>query len=145
LGNEIKAIKLHLDDFQKKQNWSDDKDEIVTFNNVLHYAERQLEKIKGIERVYKGRVNTDELRGKYKDLEKFLTPQHYRFSTLTENLNFSSSIFRHATRLTLTLLIGYILGQILPLQNEYWILMTLVVIMKPDYGLTKSRSFSRVY
>src|SRR5690606_33473962 len=94
---------------------------------------------------YKGRVNTDELRGKYKDLEKFLTPQHYRFSTLIENLNFSSSIFRHATRLTLTLLIGYILGQILPLQNEYWILMTLVVIMKPDYGLTKSRSFSRVY
>mgnify|MGYP003547318450 FL=1 len=145
LGNQIKAIKLHLDEFQKKQNWSDDKEEIVTFNNVLHYAERQVEKIKGLERVIKGRVNTDELRGKYKDLEKFLTPQHYRFSTLTENLNFSSSIFRHATRLTLTLLIGYILGQILPLQNEYWILMTLVVIMKPDYGLTKSRSFSRVY
>lgn len=144
LGNQIKAIKLHLDEFQKKQNWSDVQEEIVTFNNVLHYAERQVEKIKGIERVYKGRVNTDELRGKYKDLEKFLTPQHYRFATLKENLNFSSTTFRHATRLTLTLLIGFLLGKILPLQNEYWILMTLVVIMKPDYGLTKSRSLSRV-
>ena len=74
LGNQIKAIKLHLDEFQKMKNWSDDKEEIVTFNNVLHYAERQVEKIKGIERVYKGRVNTDELRGKYKDLEKFISP-----------------------------------------------------------------------
>lgn len=145
LGNQIKAIKLHLDDFQKRENWQDDKEEIVTFNNVLHYAERQVEKIKGLERVYKGRVNTDELRGKFKDLEKFLTPQHYNLRTLKDNLNFSSTTFRHATRLTLTLLIGFLLGKIMPLQNEYWILMTLVVIMKPDYGLTKSRSFSRVY
>ena len=144
LGNDIKAIKLRLDEFQKLKNWSDIQEEILTFNNVLHYAERQVEKIKGLERVFKGRINMDELRGKYKDIEKFLTPQHYRFSTLTQNLNFSSSIFRHALRLTLTLLIGYLLGKILPLQNEYWILMTLVVIMKPDYGLTKKRSISRV-
>lgn len=144
LGNDIKAIKLRLDEFQKLKNWPDIKEEILTFNNVLHYAERQVEKIKGLERVFKGRINMDELRGKYKDIEKFLTPQHYRFSTLTQNLNFSSSIFRHALRLTLTLLIGYLLGKILPLQNEYWILMTLVVIMKPDYGLTKKRSIARV-
>lgn len=144
LGNEIKAIKIHLDAFQKQHNWDDSQEEIVTFNNVLHYAEKQVEKIKGLERVYKERVNTDELRGKYKDLEKFLTPQHYQFSTLIENLNFSSSIFRHASRLTITLLIGFLLGKILPLQNEYWILMTLVVIMRPGYGLTKSRSISRV-
>jgi len=145
LGNEIKAIKIHLDAFQKEKKWSNSREEIVTFNNVLHYAEKQVEKIKGLERVYSGQVNSDELRGKYKDLEKFLTPQHYRFSTLIENLNFSSSIFRHATRLTITLIIGFLLGKILPLQNEYWILMTLVVIMRPGYGLTKSRSFSRVY
>lgn len=145
LGNQIKAIKLHLDEFQKIKNWPDTQEEILTFNTVLHYAERQVEKIKGLERVFKGRINMDELRGKYKDIEKFLTPQHYRFKTLTENLNFKSSIFRHATRLTLTLLIGFLLGKILPLQNEYWILMTLVVIMRPDYGLTKSRSVNRVY
>lgn len=144
LGNEIKAIQLHLDRFKEQQNWEDSHEAILTFNNVLHYAEKQVEKIKGLERVYKERVNADELRGKYKDLEKFLTPQHYRFSTLKNNLNFSSSIFRHATRLTLTILIGFLLGKIFPLQNEYWILMTLVVIMRPGYGLTKSRSISRV-
>lgn len=145
LGNQIKSIKLRLDDFQKLKNWKGTEEEILTFNNVLHYAERQVEKIKGLERVFKGRVNLDELRGKYKDLEKFLTPEHYRLKTLTENLNYKSSVFRHATRLTITLLIGFLLGKILPLQNEYWILMTLVVIMKPDYGLTKSRSLNRVY
>ena len=118
LGNEIKAIQLHLDRFKEQQNWEDSHEAILTFNNVLHYAEKKVEKIKGLERVYKERVNADELRGKYKDLEKFLTPQHYGLSTLKNNLNFSSSIFRHATRLTLTILIGFLLGKIFPLQNE---------------------------
>lgn len=144
LTTEIKAIKTALDSFQKEKNWLNTQEEMVVFSNVMQYANKQLEKIKGLERVFKGRVNADQLRGKYKDLEKFLTPQHYRFSTLIENLTFDSMIFRHSLRLTITIVLGFILGQILPLQKEYWILMTVVVIMRPGYGLTKQRSKERV-
>lgn len=144
LNKDFNALKTHFQTFSQLSELPHHSEEISIFSNVLHYAEKQIEKIKGLERVYKGRVNADELGGKYKHLEKFLTPQHYRLSILRENLNASSMIFRHSTRLTITLLLGFILGKLLPLQNEYWILMTMVVIMRPGYGLTKQRSKERV-
>ena len=88
---------------------------------------------------------SQDFKEKDKDLEKFLTPQYYPLSTLIENLSFSSTIFRHSLRLTITLLIGFIIGNILPFHNVYWILLTIIVIMRPGYGLTKQRSFHRIF
>jgi uncharacterized membrane protein YccC len=48
-------------------------------------------------------------------------------------------------RLSLTILAGFIIGKLLPFQNVYWILLTIVVIMRPGYGLTKQRSFQRIF
>jgi uncharacterized membrane protein YccC len=47
--------------------------------------------------------------------------------------------------LTITILIGFIIGKFLPFQNVYWILLTIVVIMRPGYGLTKERSYNRIF
>ncbi len=112
--------------------------------NMLHYAGKQVEKILLVERVFTTAAFAHDISRNDKDLEKFLKPQYYPFSILRENLSFSSPIFRHSLRLTVTLLIGYIVGQLLPFQNVYWILLTIVVIMRPGYGLTKERSINRI-
>jgi uncharacterized membrane protein YccC len=39
--------------------------------------------------------------------------------------------------------LGGIIGIMLPFQNVYWILMTIIIIMRPGYGLTKQRSIQR--
>lgn len=144
LIGDLRALKKHFEEYVAKNNLAETSHKYIIFSNVLHYGEKQIQKVKGLERVYKQRVNADQLRGKYKDLEKFLSPQHYRVESIKENLNFNSNIFRHSLRLTLTIVAGYALGEILPLQKEYWILMTIVVIMRPGYGLTKQRSKDRV-
>lgn len=144
LIGDLRALKKHFEEYVAKNNLAETSHKYILFSNVLHYGEKQIQKVKGLERVYKQRVNADQLRGKYKDLEKFLSPQHYRVESIKENLNFNSNIFRHSLRLTLTIVAGYALGEILPLQKEYWILMTIVVIMRPGYGLTKQRSKDRV-
>ncbi len=118
---------------------------VLILKNMKHYAEKQVEKIKIIERALTGSMNPDEFKRKHKEIEKFLTPQNYRFRTLIENLSFSSTTFRHSLRLSLTILVGFIIGKILPFQNAYWILLTIVVIMRPGYGLTKQRSFQRIF
>lgn len=144
LNRDFKTLKSNFEKYQKEHQLDKHSDAYTIFSNVLHYVEKQIQIIKGLERIYKGRVNADELGGKYKDLEKFLTPQHYSLSVIKENLNFSSTIFRHSIRMTITLVTGYIIGKLLPLQNEYWILMTIVVIMRPGYGLTKQRTKERL-
>lgn len=144
LIGDFKSLKNRFEEYVAKNNLTPTSNKYIVFSNVLHYAEKQIQKVKGLERVYKQRVNADQLRGKYKDLEKFLSPQHYRVESIKENLNFNSSIFRHSLRLTITIIAGYALGEILLLQKEYWILMTIIVIMRPGYGLTKQRSKDRV-
>lgn len=144
LANDFKKLKLRINEYVKNQNISIYDENAVNVNNLLFYADKQIEKIKGLERVYKERVNADELRGKYRDLEKFFTPEHYRLKTFLDHLNFKSSTFRYALRITLTMFVGLIVGNIFNFENAYWILLTIVVIMRPGYGLTKQRSTHRV-
>jgi uncharacterized membrane protein YccC len=40
-------------------------------------------------------------------------------------------------------MIGYGVGMLFSVQNPYWILLTLIVIMRPTFGLTKTRSKER--
>ncbi|UUV21169.1 FUSC family protein [Paenimyroides aestuarii] len=144
LANDFKQLKSKMDAFVKRQNISIYDENAVNINNLLFYADKQIEKIKGLERIYKERVNADELRGKYRDLEKFFTPEHYRLKTLIDHLNFKSATFRYALRITITMFIGLLIGTIFKFENAYWILLTIVVIMRPGYGLTKQRSSQRV-
>lgn len=128
----------------EKQLGSDSSEGVLMLDNMRHYAEKQVEKIRVVESAFKLAINPQEIKNREKDLDKFLTPQYYPLSTLLENLSFSSTIFRHSLRLTITILIGFAVGKILPFQNVYWILLTIVVIMRPGYGLTKKRSFERI-
>lgn len=144
LTNELKHLKQSVDAYVASQHVSSYDERVVYTNNLLFYANKQVEKIKGLERIYKERVNADELRGKYRDLEKFFTPEHYRLKTIAEHLNFQSAIFRYSLRITLAMFVGYLIGKIFDFENEYWILLTIVVIMRPGYGLTKQRTKHRI-
>lgn len=55
-----------------------------------------------------------------------------------------SQVFRHSLRVTTVCIVAFLLGAFLPLQNVYWIILTLIVIMRPGYGLTKSRFYERI-
>ncbi len=75
--------------------------------------------------------------------QKFITPQSYSPRLLIDNFNFSVPIFRHCLRLVVTMLAGYMIGTAFAVQNPYWIALTILVIMRPGYILTKQRSIYR--
>lgn len=123
---------------QEKRN------DILMVNNILELEKKSLEKIKSIERVL-GNLGSKTFRNpKNKESRKFITPTDYGFDILKENFSFSSPIFRHSLRLVVLFLIGIIIGKVFAFQNAYWIVLTIVVIMRPSYGLTKERSQKRI-
>jgi uncharacterized membrane protein (TIGR01666 family) len=67
-----------------------------------------------------------------------------RPSLFLENLNFKSNIFRHALRMALALLAGYVISSFFKVDRGYWVLLTIVVILKPAYALTKTRNSDRL-
>ena len=145
LQSDLYHLQMAITDYENDLGKIPASEGVFMLTTMLQYAEKQVEKIKIVERSFTLAYNSQDFKEKDKDLEKFLTPQYYPLSTLTENLSFSSTIFRHSLRLTLTLLIGFIIGNILPFHNVYWILLTIIVIMRPGYGLTKQRSFHRIF
>lgn len=145
LLGDLNALQLAITEYENNLGKDLASEGVFMLTTMLQYAEKQVEKIKIVERAFTLAINSLDFKGKDKDLEKFLTPQYYPLSTLIENLSFSSTIFRHSLRLTITILIGFIIGTVLPFHNVYWILLTIIVIMRPGYGLTKQRSFHRIF
>ena len=79
------------------------------------------------------------------DLRKFVPPLRVSLSALIEQIRWSSPIFRHALRLGLALGCGYGLIHFVPgLRHGNWILLTIAVIMRASYSVTRQRRNDRL-
>lgn len=82
------------------------------------------------------------------DLKEFITnDEKLNFKVLLNNISLKSTHFRHSVRITLAMLTGYIISQMefLGIGHSYWILITIVAIMRPAYSTTKHRNLLRLY
>lgn len=145
---------LHLKKAEVWQNFeafatsarsSEENEVLLVYKNLLNFKEKQYQKILSIERLLKEWEENKEFRIIRKDAAKFLTTPDYNLKTLQEHLDLKSPIFRHSLRLTVTLVIGYAIGNFFAVQNAYWILLTILVIMRPGYALTRDRFKQRLY
>lgn len=145
LFNDLEVLENAISEYSNNADLAEAHDGVLMLSNMRDYVERQIEKIKVLERAFTDPMDKQDTKGIEKDLEKFLTPLYYPWSTLQNNLSFSSTIFRHSLRLTLTILAGIVIGNLISVEKVYWILLTIVVILRPGYGLTKQRSYERIF
>ncbi len=91
-----------------------------------------------------------------KSLNRFLSRQKWRLGMLTSNLRSDSPHFRYALRVAIAALLAMTVAAILgalPLLRDvapgiaahgYWIILTVIIIMKPGFALTRQRNGWRV-
>ena len=79
-------------------------------------------------------------------LSKFLSRDQFRIGMLTSNLRLDSPICRYALRITLAAGIAMTLSTFIPIlaRQGYWILLTVLIIMKPGFALTRQRNGFRL-
>lgn len=79
------------------------------------------------------------------DMTPFLTRQRYELKVLRDNLNWKSPAFRFALRITMAVGAGLWIAEHLPyVSHSYWILLTIIVILKPNFSMTKQRYNDRL-
>lgn len=83
-----------------------------------------------------------------KSLSRFLSRQEYRPGLLTSNLRLDSPHFRYAARVALAAaaamtLTGTWLTPAFSAHN-YWVMLTIIIIMKPGFALTRQRNVWRL-
>jgi len=76
---------------------------------------------------------------------RFVSHQDLEIGALRQNLTMSSAVFRHALRMTLACVAAFTLAETLwQGSHSYWILMTVTVMLKPGFSLTRQRNVQRI-
>ncbi|MEP7319889.1 MAG: FUSC family membrane protein [Panacibacter sp.] len=144
LQTHINETKEYLNAFIETERTADNVEAFIGLRHILN-------NIEGIA----ARIHTLHLYSTYDqqltsafpakiDYDKFITHTDTSVQVLLDNLTLKSNIFRHALRVSIATLAGYLASMLLPFGHSYWILLTIIVILKPAYSLTKKRNYQRV-
>lgn len=101
--------------------------------------------IDSISRYFSARKSITKTNLDKRDYSKFVSHQKINLPLFLDNLSMKSSAFRHSLRVMITCTIGYILSKtFMSGEHSYWIIMTIIIILKPAYSLTKSKNIDRL-
>ncbi|MDU0810228.1 MAG: FUSC family membrane protein [Burkholderia sp.] len=143
---ELRAIEYEIE-LMRKKNFQ--KIHFEAYASVLSTFRRMWSAIRLIERIHQNLAGNRTLDPKIdpkidKMLGRFLQHRNISPFLIFSNLNVDSPSFRHALRVTISVAVGFWFGYLLPLTNAYWIVITSIVILKPNYSLTKQRNTQRI-
>lgn len=116
---------------------------IIALKNIEVNIENILSRVKTING-YFNKTEKKNLKQRDVDTERFITRQSIDKKLFFDNLTFSSSTFRHSLRVAIVMFIGFMVAKILDSSHSYWILLTVLVISKPGFSLTKERNYQRL-
>lgn len=117
----------------------------ISLRHILYSLQDITERIKRLEvyAAYNADIKKEEL--KNRQLHKFVSSQKFDVDLLFNNLSLQSNTFRHSLRLTIALLIGYLISLLFTnIGHSYWILLSIATILRPAFGATKKRNIERV-
>ncbi|MGZ3873694.1 MAG: FUSC family membrane protein, partial [Mucilaginibacter sp.] len=79
------------------------------------------------------------------EYSKFVTRQDYAPHIFFDNFSFNSAAFKHSLRVSLVCLIGFVIAKYIAIGHHgYWVLLTIIVILKPGFSLSKQRNYQRL-
>jgi len=141
---EVERLKVKINNLERdNENQEYNTLGIIALKNIEVNIENILSRVKTIYSYFKVR-NSKDIHRTEVDTEKFISRQKFDLSLFTENLTYSSSTFRHSLRVTVVMLLGFVVSQLLNFSHSYWILLTILVISKPGFSLTKERNYQRL-
>lgn len=148
LNAELQTLNHNYFDFRNKNISPDNFENFMVLRQILMRINEITKEIDEIYKVFSQNVKLAKSLSTGLDLRKFMpNEEKLNFKVLKNNISLSSSHFRHALRITIALLLGYLfsLFQFIGIGHTYWILITTVAILKPAYSITKQRNLLRLY
>ncbi|RCH56265.1 hypothetical protein DJ568_04790 [Mucilaginibacter hurinus] len=142
LNKDLEALKIKIDEAGNNPDGTSN----LVLKKILINLRDLNQKIHNIYDYYNS-SSSQLLFEKSNDIQisKFVSHQEYAPHIFFDNLTLGSGAFKHALRVALVCLVGYIVSQIFPLGNHsYWILLTIIVILKPGFSLSKERNYQRL-
>ncbi len=144
LATHINSTKVYFNAFRDTSRTAENVDGFISLRHILNSIEDIASRIHTLHlyTTYHKEI-TKKMAGTI-DYEQFITHDPVDLKVLPDNLCLQSNTFRHALRTSIATLTGFIISLLLPVGHSYWILLTIIVILKPAYSLTKKRNYERL-
>lgn len=134
-----------LNGLKKKIDSLADAGSTIMLKKILVNIRNLGEKIDGILKYFNEDISTKGKLRSQQEYSRFVTHQKINLATLRNNLTFDSSIFRHALRVMIACGVGFFVSKLISTgHHSYWILMTIIIILKPVFSLTKRKNYDRL-
>lgn len=140
LQEEVKAEILT----RNEERYADTDELYQKVRRIQMYQKYQIERLQNLYFIYIDQLERVNTKVSDQALQQFKDRNPLRLNALLNNFTFASSSFRYALRTSITAIVGYLIGYFLELENSYWIMLTVLVIMKPGYSVTKLRFIHRI-
>ena len=145
LAQSVQQLKKDYEDFRNTRHTSEDLEGLINLRQILQSIEDITARL-SILQLYttydKKKIKTADASIDYAGL---INTQNISWQLLEDNLTLDSNTFRHAVRVSIATVAGYIISRFLSIGHSYWILLTIIVILKPTYSLTQKRNYERLW
>jgi uncharacterized membrane protein (TIGR01666 family) len=142
-GPTLEQLKLKIDEIKN----SDQTATNIALKKILINLRDLNDRIKSMGNYYHFKSSKTLLEDSENKLEfaKFVPRQDYAPHVFFDNFSFGSAAFKHALRVSLVCLVGFTTAKSISLgHHSYWILLTIIVILKPGFSLSKQRNYQRL-
>ncbi|HMR19134.1 MAG TPA: FUSC family protein, partial [Sphingobacterium sp.] len=140
LNKDIEELRNALEQYDKKNNVNSIpiKKIIVNIRTIV----RHIHQIYNYSQLKKVDIEREEIA----NTRKFIKEDIINLQSFRDNLSLSSNIFRHALRMSIVLSATYLVLHLINFSEFgiYWVLLTILVILKPGFGLTQERNLQRL-
>ena len=144
LSNRIKNLKKYFEELRDENRNSENVEGFISLRHILENMEDIGDRIYTLQNYTTFDKKLTKNFNASIEYEQFVAHEDIEPKLLLSNFSLQSNTFRHALRLSIATITGYIISKFLPFGHSYWILLTIIVILKPAYSLTKKRNYNRL-
>ena len=117
-----------------------DKGSTIMLKKILVNLRNLGKKVDEIQQYFNEEITDKGALRNRKEYSRFVTHQKINGAVFANNLTFESTVFRHSLRMMITCGVGFAISKLIsPGHHSYWILMTIIIILKPGFSLTNKK------
>ncbi len=144
LENELANLKKEFEEFQNKQMNAENVEGFIDLRALLNACDDFVSRIETIQQYTSYDIKDIKKDSRIQNYDQFVSHQDIDVKVFLDNFNWKSNAFRHALRVAAATTTGFLISEFFPFGHGYWIMLTIIVILKPAYSITKSRNRDRL-
>jgi uncharacterized membrane protein (TIGR01666 family) len=144
LENELTSLRKEFEDFRSKQLTAENVEGFIELRTLLNACDDFVSRILTIQEYTSYDIKDIKKDSRVQNYDQFVSHQDIDAKVFLDNFNWKSNTFRHALRVAAATTTGFLISEFFPFGHGYWIMLTIIVILKPAYSITKSRNRDRL-